>query len=49
MICNDAIATQLDAGPTDGPVKALESYKDNQGRIRLRLVWETSGGRVALP
>jgi hypothetical protein len=43
MICNGDIATQLDAGPTDGSVKALESYKDDQERMRLRLVGRRAG------
>ncbi len=47
MICNGDIATQLDAGPAAGAVKAMEAYVDDQGRMRLRLVWETSGGRAA--
>jgi hypothetical protein len=25
----------------------MEPYEDDQGRMRLRLVWETSGRRVA--
>jgi hypothetical protein len=46
MICNGDIALQLDAGPAAGAVKAIEPYQDDQGRARLRLVWET-GGRKA--
>jgi hypothetical protein len=46
MICNGDIATQLDAGPATGVVKAVEPYADERGRMRLRLVWE-SGGRMA--
>jgi len=47
MICNGDMATQLDAGPAPGVVKAIDQYGDDQGRMRLRLVWDTSGGRVA--
>jgi hypothetical protein len=46
MIANGDIATQLDAGPPAGAVKAVQPYEDDRGRMRLRLVWET-GGRKA--
>jgi hypothetical protein len=46
MICNGDIASQVDAGPAAGAVKAIEPYQDDQGRARLRLVWET-GSRKA--
>jgi hypothetical protein len=39
MICNGDIAVQLDAGPPNGTVKALQPYEDAQQRMRLRLVW----------
>jgi hypothetical protein len=45
MICNGEIATQLDAGPADGAVKAIEQHLDDYGRMRLRLVWETGHQR----
>jgi hypothetical protein len=39
MICNGDIAVQLDAGPPDGTVKAVQPYEDEMQRMRLRLVW----------
>lgn len=39
MICNGDIASQLDAGPTDGSVRGVMSYEDNEGRMRLKLIW----------
>lgn len=39
MICNGDIATQLDAGPPDRAVKAVQTYEDESHRMRLRLVW----------
>lgn len=39
MICNGDIALQLDAGPPDGIIKAVEPYEDEMERMRLRLVW----------
>ena len=39
MICNGDIAVQLDAGPTNGTVKAVQPYEDAKHRMRLRLVW----------
>ncbi|PBB67408.1 hypothetical protein CK228_16440 [Mesorhizobium sp. WSM4312] len=39
MICNGDIATQLDAGPPNGAVRAIEPYEDDAGRMRLRLLW----------
>src|SRR5215831_15258511 len=47
MICNGDIATQVDAGPATGVVKAIEPYEDDRGRMRLRLLWDTNGGSVA--
>ena len=47
MICNGDIATQVDAGPATGVVKAIEPYEDDPGRMRLRLLWDTNGGSVA--
>jgi hypothetical protein len=39
MICNGDIATQLDAGPPEGAIKALEPYEDEFQRPRIRLFW----------
>ena len=39
MIVNGDIAVQLDGGPRDGAVKAVQTYEDESGRTRLRLVW----------
>jgi len=39
MICNGDVASQLDAGPADGNVKAVIPYEDNEGRMRLQLSW----------
>lgn len=39
MICNGDIAVQLDEGPEDGSVKAVEPYEDDLQRMRLRLIW----------
>jgi hypothetical protein len=39
MICNGDIAVQLDAGPADGTIKAVQPYEDEMHRMRLRLVW----------
>jgi hypothetical protein len=39
MICNGDIAVQLDAGPANGTVKAVQAYEDELRRMRLRLVW----------
>jgi hypothetical protein len=39
MICNGDIASQLDAGPADGNVKAVVPYEDSEGRMRLELTW----------
>jgi SMI1/KNR4 family protein SUKH-1/type VI secretion system (T6SS) immunity protein Tdi1 len=39
MIASGDIALQLDAGPSEGLVKAVAPYEDEQGLTRLRLVW----------
>jgi len=39
MIFNGDIATQLDAGPSKGVIKAVQPYEDELNRMRLRLVW----------
>lgn len=39
MICNGDIASQLDAGPINGNVKAIVPYEDVEGRMRLELTW----------
>lgn len=39
MICNGDTAIQLDAGPEDGSVSRIEVYEDQEGRSRLRLIW----------
>jgi SMI1 / KNR4 family (SUKH-1) len=39
MIYNGDIAIQLDAGPPDGSVKGVQPYRDEYGRMRLRLLW----------
>jgi hypothetical protein len=39
MICNGDIATQLDSGPPDRAVKAVQAYEDELHRTRIRLVW----------
>ncbi len=39
MICNGDIATQLDSNP-DKIVKGMQSYDDDLGRMRIRLVWK---------
>ena len=38
-IANGDIATQLDAGPPDRAVKAVDTYEDECQRMRFRLVW----------
>jgi hypothetical protein len=40
MICNGDVALQLDTGPPDGAVKAVQTYEDELHRTRLRLVWD---------
>jgi hypothetical protein len=40
MISNGDLAIQVDAGPADGCIKAVEEYVDELGRARLRLVWD---------
>jgi hypothetical protein len=41
MICNGDVAIQLDSGPPDGVVTAVEPYEDEYRRMRLRLIWAT--------
>ena len=39
MICNGDIATQLDQGPHNAQLRGLETYTDEHGQMRLRLIW----------
>lgn len=39
MIGNGDIAVQLDAGPPDRIIQAVQPYEDDMHRMRLRLVW----------
>jgi hypothetical protein len=40
MICNGDIAVQLEEGPPDRRVRSVQSYEDDVGRLRIKLLWE---------
>lgn len=39
MICHGDLATQLDDGPSGGQIRRIETYEDDAGRLRLRILW----------
>lgn len=43
MICNGDMAMQMNAAQSDWILEGCETYSDDRGRLRVRLLWSTQG------